>query len=85
MPPLSPAGCPGTGCAAREVYHTDERWKHLLSKCATIESLLKELGAFRHWKPSAWATGAGVSQDRAVEGYQATRWIWGRDPGIAGG
>lgn len=35
-----------------EVYHTDERWKHLLSKCATIESLLKELGAFRHWKPS---------------------------------
>ena len=21
-------------------------------KCATIESLLKELGAFRHWKPS---------------------------------
>ena len=36
-----------------EVYHTDPRWKHLLSKCATIEAVLKELGTFRLWKPSA--------------------------------
>ena len=35
-----------------EVYHTDERWKHLLSKCATIEAVLKELGTFRLWKPA---------------------------------
>ena len=36
-----------------EVYHTDPRWKHLLSKCATIEAVLKELGTFRAWKPAA--------------------------------
>eukprot|EP00930_Biecheleria_cincta_P049685 TRINITY_DN34882_c0_g1_i1.p1 TRINITY_DN34882_c0_g1~~TRINITY_DN34882_c0_g1_i1.p1 ORF type:complete len:470 (+),score=89.56 TRINITY_DN34882_c0_g1_i1:23-1411(+) len=34
-----------------EVYHTDTRWTHLLSKCATIEAVLKELGAFRQWRP----------------------------------
>ena len=34
-----------------EVYHTDPRWKHLLSKCSTIEAVLKELGTFRLWKP----------------------------------
>ncbi|CAJ1330197.1 unnamed protein product [Effrenium voratum] len=36
-----------------EVYDTDPRWKHLLSKCNTIEAVLKELGTFRNWKPSA--------------------------------
>lgn len=35
-----------------EVYHTDPRWRHLLSKCATIEAVLKELGTFRLWKPA---------------------------------
>ncbi|CAK8998270.1 unnamed protein product [Durusdinium trenchii] len=35
-----------------EVYHTDPRWQHLLSKCATIEAVLKELGTFRQWKPA---------------------------------
>jgi len=34
-----------------EIYHTDPRWKHLLSKCATIEAVLKELGTFRLWRP----------------------------------
>ncbi|CAE7580104.1 TMCO4 [Symbiodinium necroappetens] len=42
-----------------EVYHTDPRWKHLLSKCSTIEAVLKELGAFRPWKPSQ---GSGHSE-----------------------
>ena len=35
-----------------EVYNTDPRWQHLLSKCATIEAVLKELGTFRLWKPA---------------------------------
>lgn len=34
-----------------EVYHTDPRWKHLISRAATIEAVLKELGTFRQWKP----------------------------------
>eukprot|EP00933_Yihiella_yeosuensis_P039526 TRINITY_DN3358_c0_g2_i6.p1 TRINITY_DN3358_c0_g2~~TRINITY_DN3358_c0_g2_i6.p1 ORF type:complete len:483 (+),score=121.45 TRINITY_DN3358_c0_g2_i6:336-1784(+) len=34
-----------------EVYHTDPRWKHLRSKCKTIEEVLKDLGSFRQWKP----------------------------------
>mmetsp|Transcript_27497 Transcript_27497/g.51530 ORF Transcript_27497/g.51530 Transcript_27497/m.51530 type:complete len:446 (-) Transcript_27497:83-1420(-) len=42
-----------------EIYHTDPRWKHLLSKCSTIEAVLKELGTFRQWKPSQ---GSGHSE-----------------------
>lgn len=34
-----------------EVYHTDPRWKDLISRAATIEAVLKELGTFRTWKP----------------------------------
>jgi len=34
-----------------EVYHTDPRWKHLISRAATIEAVLKELGTFRQWRP----------------------------------
>ncbi|CAE7795949.1 ftsH [Symbiodinium sp. CCMP2592] len=42
-----------------EAYHTDSRWKHLLSTCSTIEAVLKERGAFRPWKPSQ---GSGHSE-----------------------
>eukprot|EP00439_Symbiodinium_sp_Y106_P006734 s575_g1.t1 len=63
-----------------EVYHTDPRWKHLLSKCSTIEAVLKELGAFRAWKPSQ---GSGHSESllrRAMEpptsgGYAAAKQV----------
>lgn len=34
-----------------EVYVNDPRWKHLSSKSLSIESVLKELGTFRPWKP----------------------------------
>lgn len=34
-----------------EVYHTDPRWKHVISRAATVEAVLRELGTFRQWKP----------------------------------
>lgn len=34
-----------------DVYRKDPRWLHLQNMCHTIESVLKELGAFRHWRP----------------------------------
>lgn len=35
-----------------EVYSKDERWLHLSGMAATVESVLKELGTFKLWKPS---------------------------------
>lgn len=34
-----------------EVYRKDPRWLHLRNMCATIESVLKDLGTFRQWRP----------------------------------
>lgn len=34
-----------------EVYRQDPRWLHLLGKAKTIESVLRDLGTFRQWKP----------------------------------
>jgi len=36
-----------------EVYQKDPRWLHLANLAATVESVLKELGKFRVWKPPA--------------------------------
>lgn len=33
-------------------FKKDPRWKHLKGQCATIEAVLKELGAFRAWRPA---------------------------------
>ena len=63
----------------RQVYHTDERWKHLLSKCATIESVLKELGAFRHWKPSTSVRMKKRWKSRSRDFWkkiQETKYVW---------
>uniref|UniRef100_A0A7S4S4R6 PH domain-containing protein n=1 Tax=Alexandrium monilatum TaxID=311494 RepID=A0A7S4S4R6_9DINO len=35
-----------------EVYKKDPRWLHLRNMCKTIESVLKDLGTFRQWRPS---------------------------------
>jgi len=34
-----------------EVYSKDPRWLHLRNACSTIESVLKDLGTFRQWRP----------------------------------
>lgn len=34
-----------------EVYRKDPRWLHLLGKAKTIESVLRDLGTFRQWRP----------------------------------
>ena len=39
--PCPELSCIGTVPPVEQVYHTDPRWKHLLSKCATIEAMLK--------------------------------------------
>jgi len=36
---------------ALEVYREDHRWLHLENIAATVESVLKELGTFRAWRP----------------------------------
>jgi len=35
-----------------EVYHKDQRWRHLRNIARTIEGVLKEIGTFQLWKPS---------------------------------
>mmetsp|Transcript_102127 Transcript_102127/g.284357 ORF Transcript_102127/g.284357 Transcript_102127/m.284357 type:complete len:473 (-) Transcript_102127:201-1619(-) len=34
-----------------ETYQKDPRWLHLRNMCATIESVLQDMGTFRQWRP----------------------------------
>jgi hypothetical protein len=34
-----------------EMYKQDPRWQHLVGVCRTIESVLRDLGTFRKWRP----------------------------------
>eukprot|EP00448_Togula_jolla_P021396 CAMPEP_0170581704 /NCGR_PEP_ID=MMETSP0224-20130122/7185_1 /TAXON_ID=285029 /ORGANISM="Togula jolla, Strain CCCM 725" /LENGTH=389 /DNA_ID=CAMNT_0010904865 /DNA_START=78 /DNA_END=1244 /DNA_ORIENTATION=+ len=40
-----------------EVYNNDPRWEDLLVRVQTIEGMLRELGTYRPWRPSAQHTG----------------------------
>lgn len=35
-----------------EVYNRDQRWRHIRNMARTVESVLREVGSFRLWKPS---------------------------------
>jgi len=35
-----------------EVYQRDQRWRHIRNMARTVESVLREVGSFRLWKPS---------------------------------
>eukprot|EP00747_Dinoflagellata_sp_TGD_P166024 gnl/TRDRNA2_/TRDRNA2_188196_c0_seq1.p1 gnl/TRDRNA2_/TRDRNA2_188196_c0~~gnl/TRDRNA2_/TRDRNA2_188196_c0_seq1.p1 ORF type:complete len:472 (-),score=116.14 gnl/TRDRNA2_/TRDRNA2_188196_c0_seq1:59-1474(-) len=49
-----------------EVYQTDERWLHLRRMADAIESVLREMGTFRQWKPSETAEHASLARRMMV-------------------
>lgn len=51
-----------------EVYRTDPRWSHLQNAADTIESVLREVGTFREWRPPEEA-----DDSMSPEAYESLR------------